>query len=143
MDVGNRTGSWIIGIGFEKAGTTALESILRGSPGFSAPRDLKETLFFSARHDAGEEWFLNLFGDQTPGTVRIEFTPSYIRDEVALHRIKAFFEEVKIIINMRNPVYRAFSHYWHNIYHNCCVFDKIGSEISVEESDEPYANSFF
>jgi hypothetical protein len=45
--------------------------------------------------------------------VALDMTPSYIRSPWAPKRIHKYNSDAKIILCMRNPTKRAFSHYWH------------------------------
>mgnify|MGYP002713170279 CR=1 FL=1 len=43
----------------------------------------------------------------------VDATPSYLRSLVAAERIAQAFPDAKIAVTLRNPIERAFSHYWH------------------------------
>jgi hypothetical protein len=107
-------------IGVEKGGTTWLHSQLIKHPDIFLP-NTKEIHFFNKynsnfiAHDyfnLGLNWYLEFFkqyeGQQAVG----EVTPMYICDPVAPFRIKQTLPDVKLIIILRDPVDRAYSHYW-------------------------------
>lgn len=134
---------WVIGVGFEKCGTTYLEAVLRETPGFCTPRNIKETWFFASNFHKGYDWFLNLFSPKSESDIYVESTPYYIRDITSLERIANFATNLKIIINLRNPVYRAFSHYWHNIYHHHCVFNSAVADTISAPATQLYSKTFY
>lgn len=108
-------------VGAAKAGTTSLHAYLSSHPQVFMPA-LKEPHYFAEFAVAPEfDNFLpvvrdrlayqNLFKD-SDGRVAIgEASPSYLCDSGSAERIKAAIPAAKIIISLRNPVDRAFSHY--------------------------------
>ncbi|MFC5727448.1 MULTISPECIES: sulfotransferase family protein [Nocardioides] len=109
---------FIVGAG--KAGTTAMHSLLSMHPKISMST-LKEPHYYSSvqpdpalRHliptitDKAD--YLALFRD-VDAPIRGEASPSYLFDPAAAHRIRADVPGAKILILLRDPVQRAFSHY--------------------------------
>ncbi len=108
-------------IGAEKSGTTWFYRRLKEHPDIYLP-ETKEVHFFNkydsnlternhyARFDL--RWYEDFFrfcdGERAVG----EVTPMYLCDPCAPERIKAALPEVKLICCLRNPVDRAYSHYW-------------------------------
>ena len=107
-------------IGAAKAGTTTLFDALKQHPQVfcSTP---KETRFFSddERFARGMEWYLDTCFKGSAGyPARGEATPQYLSlSEKAVPRIQAAFgsEPLKFIVIFRDPVQRAYSHYWQTI----------------------------
>lgn len=107
-------------IGAAKSGTTSLFEIIAHHPSVYAAKN-KETRFFSNddRFQNGLDWYLESF---FPGSkdfaVRCEATPAYLTwsDKVA-PRIKSVYgkQPVKFAAIFRDPVKRAYSHYWHRV----------------------------
>ena len=58
-----------------------------------------------------EHQYLQLFAPAAPGQLKGEASPSYLYSEVAAKAIFAFNEKAKIIIILREPSSRAYSHY--------------------------------
>lgn len=107
-------------IGVEKGGTTWLHAQLKKHPEIFLP-NTKEIHFFNKynsnfiAHDYfkfGLEWYGEFFKDYNGQKAIGEITPMYICDPEAPFRIKQMLPEVKIIAILRNPVDRAYSHYW-------------------------------
>ncbi|MEY2454208.1 MAG: hypothetical protein QOD92_3782 [Acidimicrobiaceae bacterium] len=98
-------------IGAMRSGTTSLARYLGAHPGvYVAPN--KELHFFDRAFDRGLDHYRQQFararGDQSAG----EATQTYLYDTTALDRIAATLPDVKLIAILRNPVDRAYSHYW-------------------------------
>lgn len=109
-------------IGAEKSGTTWLYNKLRQHPEIYLPLT-KECHFFNKFNSnldvrdnynkLGWEWYGRFF-NEIPEKVKAvgEITPMYICDPVAPQRIAGDLPEVKLIYLLRNPIRRAYSHYW-------------------------------
>lgn len=100
-----------IGVGVPRCATTWVSSCLAAHPriGFSS---MKETHFFDKIFKADDDLSLyESYFTEDPEKIRGEFTPAYYQDENIAKTIKKFFPAVKIIVCLRNPVERAFSHY--------------------------------
>lgn len=109
----------LIGIGVEKCGTTSLFSFLSLYSNLIAIPRLKETRFFSDKYEYGESHYLSLFKKEDLDADKwlLDFTPGYFRRQKTLERISgAKVKSLVSILLLRNPVQRAFSHYWHDIY---------------------------
>lgn len=105
-----------LGVGVQKAGTSALDSYLRMHPALCMA-SIKEVHFFDedgaffreAMH--GYEGYHRHFAP-TPATALIgEITPAYIYWNDAPRRIWQYNPAMKLIAVLRNPVTRAFSHW--------------------------------
>ena len=75
------------------------------------PEDVKETNFFGSQYDKGLAWYASLFHNCRVGVPMGEFTPSYFAIPEARERIAAVIPDCKIIITLRDPVERLYSHY--------------------------------
>ena len=71
------------------------------------------------RHNAptpvqlNNDWYEEKFTQKLNAKLTIDTTPSYYRDIMVPQRIKEYNPNAKFIISLRNPIDRAFSHYWH------------------------------
>lgn len=104
-----------LGIGAEKAGTTPLCRLLMQHPEIFITPD-KETHFFS-RGDylADLRFYEAAFFHRYAGEPAIgEMTPDYMRLPGNARRLREALGRIKIIICLREPLRRAFSH-----YHQC------------------------
>ncbi len=98
-----------IGVGPGRTGTTWLDAVLEGHVGL--PRRVKELDFFSKNYGEGIEWYAAHFRHCASGRPVGEFSPSYYRFPGAPERIALHIPRCKIIVTLRNPVARAYSHY--------------------------------
>ncbi len=103
-------------IGTGKSGTTSLYSYITQHPQV-LPAIKKEIYFWSRHFDKGIDWYLAHFPLIPEGTnfVTGEATPTYINSRHTPARLFNFFPKIKLIIILRNPVYRAVSHYYHEV----------------------------
>ena len=112
---GGRLPDFLI-LGEMKCGSTTLWQLLSKHPRIFFP-DEKELHFFNARPDRPlsasdyERCFASSDSDHLLG----EATPNYLFDEDASVRIHRTIPEARLIAILRDPVMRAWSHYWHNV----------------------------
>ncbi len=111
-------------IGAQKAGTTALYAYLRWHPGIGGP-SWKEVSFFDRHWQRGEAWYRGHF----PNSLRTwlaqrsngrplfigEASPSYVFHPLAPERVREVVPDVRLIVLLRNPIDRAYSHYQHEV----------------------------
>ncbi|MEC9376020.1 MAG: sulfotransferase [Pseudomonadota bacterium] len=98
-----------IGIGAIKCGTTWLHACLKEHPDIFSPKT-KEIEFFNKRYALGTNWYLDQFAN-AKNKISGEFTPAYLHDPICVDRIYALNPEVRIIVCLRNPLDRCFSHF--------------------------------
>jgi Sulfotransferase domain len=105
--------------GAQKSGTTSLWAYLCEHPNVDPPIE-KEVNFFDRNYDRGMNWYRMHFptgraGDSSEAAsaraITGEATPNYMFQQRALERIAEALPGVKVILLLRNPVDRAFSHY--------------------------------
>jgi len=114
-----------IGIGAMKSGTTWLANCLRAHPEIclSEPKGVRyfnlhqnyftqNTPSFNSNHTKPLSWYLNHFKHCPANEIKGECTSHYFYDERAPSRIKSSFPHIKLILCLRNPIDRAYSHYW-------------------------------
>lgn len=100
-------------IGQHKCGTTSLYSYLIQHPQI-LPSIKKEIHFWDQNHDRGLEWYLSHFPAISPNQACItgEGSTTYLDcPEIAQHIVK-LFPNIKLIILLRNPVFRTISRYY-------------------------------
>jgi hypothetical protein len=98
-------------IGAQKAGTTALHRYLALHPDVHPPLR-KETHYFSRYYRRGPAWYRAHF--PIGNGVTFESTPYYLFHPLAPQRVAATLPDVRLVIIVRDPVERAFSHYRHS-----------------------------
>lgn len=99
-------------IGPQKAATTWIYRCFDEHPAIACP-STGAIHFYDIYYSKGEEWYESFFDDALEHQVRFDPTFTYIRSPWAPRRIAADNPEAKIICFLRNPIDRAFSHYWH------------------------------
>jgi hypothetical protein len=107
-------------IGAAKSGTTSLHEALAQHPQIFCTK-IKEAHFFSEdkRYRMGIPWYQKTFFAGASGyPCRGESSPSYlVLSDITAPRIKKAYQDrpVKMIAILRDPVQRAYSHYYHRI----------------------------
>lgn len=102
-------------IGAAKCGTTSLYNYLIQHPHVIRTHK-KELYFFDRYYSYGLNFYRSnfpiIFHKKNFKKLSIgEATPTYIHHPLAALRLKKYFPKAKIIILLRNPVERAYSHY--------------------------------
>lgn len=102
--------------GTQKGGTSALDAYLRLSPKICMPHKTKEIHFFDTDQlfiDGEPDYRLYHASFKLKDRHRLlgEVTPDYMYSEEFARRAHAYNSAMKIIITLRNPVERAFSHW--------------------------------
>lgn len=104
----------LLGIGAQRAGTTWLDGILRTHPNVYMSRYKKEVKFFDVWYDEGLNWYESYFPDkdisESHEVIR-EFTALYLYSKNVPGRIKKHITDAKLMVSLRNPVDRTYSHY--------------------------------
>lgn len=134
------TNSFIGVVGAQRSGTTYLYHILDEHPDIEMCKPLKpEPKFFinEVEFAKGKEYYLNLyFRDIDLNTKLIgEKGTSYLENEIAAVRINEFFPDAKILIILRDPVYRAISNYFFSL--NNGIETRTLEEVFIQEKAAP------
>ncbi len=111
-------------VGAQRCGTSSLYKYLEAHP-LVVPSLRKETHYFSHHHAKGEAWYRSHFPSRAYRTVvrrrhrreplTFEATPAYLFHPWAAERAADLVSEAQIVVLLRNPVDRAFSHYHHSV----------------------------
>lgn len=104
-------------IGGMRCGSTTLWMLLKNHPGVFMP-DEKELHFFDRADRIGAEEradYASWFSDAPAGALCGEFTPSYLTRAGVAEKIAATVPDAKLLLVLRNPVDRAWSHYWFRV----------------------------
>lgn len=98
-----------------KSATTWVFHALKEHPQISTSE--RDTIhYFDMFHAKSEDWYNSHFTTRDPmqdDVIRFDPTYSYICSPRAPQRIAQYNPDAKVMVCVRNPVDRAFSHYWH------------------------------
>ncbi len=99
-------------IGPQKAATTWVYRCLAEHPQVAAPE--RDTIhYFDMFYARGRDWYAAHFPEAGPEQKLFDPTYTYIRSPWAPERIARENPQARIVLCLRNPIERAFSHYWH------------------------------
>lgn len=103
-----------LGIGVPRGGSTWLHTLLTSHPDVYMPTRRKEIRFFDRYYERGLGWYETFFcppehADRYQAIG--EISTQYYNCEECPKRIFATLPEIKLIIMLRNPIDRAYSHY--------------------------------
>jgi Sulfotransferase domain len=127
--VGQVTARWrtvpdYLVIGTKRGGTTSLQQYLTAHPDVLEPKAAKASHYFDVNHDKGWSWYRAHFPLQSwmdrqraagrPVVVG-EASPYYCFHPLALDRIADQLPTVRMMIVLRDPVERAWSHYSYEV----------------------------
>lgn len=99
-------------LGAQKCGTTSLHGYLVQHPGVIAPLR-KEVHYFDVNYGRGEHWYRAHFGRTGEPGLNLDSSPYYLFHPLVPQRLAALLPGAKLIVLLRDPVRRAYSHYWH------------------------------
>jgi hypothetical protein len=99
-------------LGAQKSGTSSLHNYLVQQPGVIEPLR-KEVHYFDVNFDRGEPWYRANFGRLGEPGLNIDSSPYYLFHPAVPRRMRALLPDAKLIVLLRDPVRRAYSHYWH------------------------------
>ena len=109
-------------VGTQRGGTSTLDHYLRQHPRIAMPVTCKELHFFDreerfAAFPVDYAAYHAHFGPRRPGQLRGEATPIYMYWIPAAGRLASYKPALKIVILLRNPITRAYSH-WNKERHS-------------------------
>jgi Sulfotransferase domain len=99
-------------LGAQKSGTSSLHGYLTQHPGVTAPLR-KEVHYFDLNHGRGEAWYRAHFGRAGAPGLNLDSSPYYLYHPAVPRRLAALLPGAKLVVLLRDPVRRAYSHYWH------------------------------
>lgn len=106
-------------IGAMKAGTTSLYQYLKKHPLVDPPIK-KEVHYFDygSNYKQGLDWYRGNFpalSNTKPGHITGEASPTYLPFSYIPKRVFEVMPKAKLLVILRNPVDRAYSHYHHSV----------------------------
>jgi len=116
-------------IGTKRGGTTALWRYLLAQPAvlpmFPSRQHIKSPHYFYWHYGKGDRWYRSHFPTSTyrkgkelltgAPTIVGEASPYYLYDPRVPERVATAMPGVKVIVLLRDPVRRAYSHYWERV----------------------------
>lgn len=103
-----------LGIGVQRGGTTWLHTLLSSHPDVYMPTRRKEIRFFEQYYERGLEWYSAFFPSPEEAAQYKaigEISTQYYDCPECPRRIFANLPQARLIIMLRHPVSRAYSHY--------------------------------
>lgn len=98
--------------GCQKSATSWLHRCFGEHPEIYVP-EKHMVHFFDIHFREGLAWYQQFYADFAGEKAIGDTTVSYIREPAVPERIAAHEPNAKLIFSLRNPIDRAFSHYWH------------------------------
>jgi hypothetical protein len=114
LDAGSRPLPSFLIVGAAKAGTTSLHEYLCEHPRVAPPR-AKEIHYFDFSYRRGSGWYRAHFPRLADGEISGEATPYYLFHPAVPERVARDLPGVKLIVLLRDPIDRAFSHHNHEV----------------------------
>jgi len=99
-------------LGAQKSGTSSLHNYLTQHPGVIAPLR-KEVHYFDVNYARGEGWYRGHFGRQGEPGLNLDSSPYYLFHPAVPARMHQLLPDARLIVLLRDPARRAYSHYWH------------------------------
>ena len=99
-------------LGAMKSGTSSLHHYLVQQPGVIEPLR-KEVHYFDVNVERGERWYRAHFGREGEPGLNLDSSPYYLFHPAVPRRLHELLPDAKLIVLLRDPVRRAYSHYWH------------------------------
>jgi hypothetical protein len=114
MDDHPRLPTFVI-IGAQKSGTTSLARYLSGHPQVFMSAE-KEIHFFETRklYERGADWYARHFAQAADAAAVGEASPAYMYFPLVPERMAQVVPDCRLIAILRDPIDRAYSHYWMN-----------------------------
>jgi len=120
-------------IGAQKCGTTSLFHFLSQHPDLNLP-SVKEIQFFSLEYSKGWKWYKNQFPENPffRRKLKGEASPYYLFHPLVASRVATHLPKIKLIVMLRNPVDRAYSHFWHERKHKTENVENFETALELE-----------
>jgi Sulfotransferase family len=117
-----------------KAATTWIQVQLQSNPQIYMPDP--EPHYFSSDFERGEDFYRSFFKDAAAGSLLGEKSADYLAHPLAAQRIAALLPDVRLVVQFRNPVDRAYSDY-KMLYRRGTVRGKPEDYLSSFDNSQP------
>ena len=133
-------------IGGMRCGSTTLWMLLKSHPAVFMP-DEKELHFFDRTDDmtpAAVADYARWFTPAPPDALLGEFTPSYLTRAGTAHKIAEVLPDARLLVVLRNPLDRAWSHYWFRVRRGteCLSFRRAVAREGRRGGSEPWRHAY-
>jgi hypothetical protein len=99
-------------VGTKRGGSTSIAHYINQHPEVAPCRSSKGTHYFDVNHGRGWSWYLSCFPPARDGQrLTGEASPYYMFHPLAPERIARELPDVRIVVSLREPVARAWSHH--------------------------------
>ena len=144
---GLRRGPDFVIIGAKRGGTTSLYNYLLEHPSiqqlFPGRQHIKGVHYYDSNYTRGLRWYRSHFPLEIGGrhvarpalrpAIVGEASPYYLFHPLAAERLARDFPDIRIIVNLRDPVERAYSHYKEQRFHGR---ETLSFEAALDAEDE-------
>ena len=104
----------VLFVGPPRTATSWIWEYLRSRGDVVLPEGVKETWFFSSMSQKGLDWYTSHFKPKQSFVSVVEIDPPLFQHPEASKRVReALNSDVLIVITVRDPVKRSWSHYLH------------------------------
>lgn len=102
-------------IGPMRTGSTWLYEYLSSRSDVCLPKDVKETFYFAENYGKGEAWYESHFRHYDPAQHRriVDVSPTLFPNREAIARVRKYLRHPVLMVTLRHPIDRAWSHYMH------------------------------
>jgi hypothetical protein len=69
--------------------------------------------YFDVNYQRGERWYRAHFGRADARGLNLDSSPYYLFHPLVPQRLHALLPDARLMVLLRDPVRRAYSHYWH------------------------------
>jgi len=109
----NSSTQHVVHLGPQKSATTWLYECFKEHPELACNESSDSIHYYSMQFHRGEEWYVAQFENKPAVSARVDMSTEYIRCPLTPTRIAHDAPDSLLIMCMRHPIERAFSHYWH------------------------------
>lgn len=95
-----------------KTATTWIHECLQSHPSVAVPES-DSVGYFDINYHRQWDWYEEQLASPTEDAIRGDISEGYLPSEKAPRRIAEAFPDITLLFCIRNPIRRAFSHWWH------------------------------
>ena len=126
-------------IGAPKCGTTWLDDLLRQRLSKRLPQTQKETFYFDRHPGRGDNWYGSQFRNDCKWP--IEVAPSYLNSIEAAKKVSQTYDDVRLLVMIRDPYQRSASDILHNVGRGRIQIENVDTSLTerVEHEARTYS----